>query len=99
MQGLIIHQAAKNVPSKTMANWVFAALHSRGAICQSRAGGAEKSTPIPDLPQDMELASEAFVSNSLIELKPLANLDDSAFAPGPVAAKLAQLYGRLPRDR
>ena len=49
--------------------------------------------------EDLELASEAFVSNSLIEVKPLARLNGSALAPGPVAAKLAQFYARLTRDR
>ncbi len=47
----------------------------------------------------LELASEAFISNSLIEVKPLANLNGSTLPPGPVAAKLAQLYGRLTRGR
>ena len=49
--------------------------------------------------EDLDLAGEAFVSNSLIELKPLSNLNGSTLAPGPVAAKLAQLYGRLTRDQ
>jgi branched-chain amino acid aminotransferase len=49
--------------------------------------------------EDLKLASEAFVSNSLIELRPLASLDDSALAPGPVAAKLTRAYARLTRDR
>ena len=49
--------------------------------------------------EDLDLASEAFVSNSLIEVMPLASLNGSKLAPGPVAAKLARLYGRLTQDR
>jgi branched-chain amino acid aminotransferase len=49
--------------------------------------------------EDLKLASEAFVSNSLIEVKPLAGIDGNALAPGPVVAKLAQLYTGLTRHR
>lgn len=47
--------------------------------------------------EDIELASEAFVSNSLIEVKPLASLNGELLAPGSVAAKLARLYGQMAR--
>ncbi|HXQ40471.1 MAG TPA: aminodeoxychorismate lyase [Candidatus Udaeobacter sp.] len=62
-----------------------------------RAGIETREAPLSI--EDIKLASEVFVSNSLIEVKPLADVDDSSFAPGPVAAKLAQLYAGLTRDR
>jgi branched-chain amino acid aminotransferase len=61
------------------------------------AGIETRETPLSI--EDLKLASEVFVSNSLIEVKPLAGVDDSTFAPGPIAAKLAQLYAGLTRDR
>ena len=49
--------------------------------------------------EDLDLASEALVSNSLVEVMPLASLDGSKLEPGPVAARLARLYGQLTRGR
>jgi len=49
--------------------------------------------------EDLKRASEAFVSNSLIEVKPLASVDKGTFTHGPVAAELAKLYSEMARDR
>jgi branched-chain amino acid aminotransferase len=61
------------------------------------AGIEARETPLSI--EDLKLASEVFVSNSLIEVKPLAGVNDSAFAPGPIVPKLRQLYTDLVRDR
>ena len=56
-----------------------------------------KTREVPLSIEDVELASEAFVSNSLIEVRSLANLNGNLFATGPVAAKLACLYAQETR--
>ena len=43
-------------------------------------------------PADLAKASEAFLTNSLLEVLPVTRLQDRALPEGPVTAKLARLY-------
>jgi len=43
-------------------------------------------------PADLEKSSEAFLTNSLVEVLPVTRLQDRALPAGPVSANLAQLY-------
>ncbi len=48
---------------------------------------------------DVDRASEAFLSNSLIEIKALVRLGDRSLAPGPIGAELARRYAKLARGK
>jgi len=63
----------------------------------AKAGIETRETPLSI--EDLKRASEALVSNSLIEVKPLVGVDKGTFTDGPVAAKLAKLYSEMARDR
>jgi branched-chain amino acid aminotransferase len=47
---------------------------------------------MPVTPAEMARASEAFLTNSLLEVVPLTRLQDRPLPEGPVAARLRQLY-------
>ena len=47
---------------------------------------------MPVTPAEMARASEAFLTNSLLEVVPLTRLQDRPLPEGPVAATLRQLY-------
>jgi branched-chain amino acid aminotransferase len=63
---------------------------------------AANNTPAREAPitrADLERASEAFLTNSLIEIVPVTRLYERALAPGPFAARLAQGYAALTKRR
>ena len=62
----------------------------------AEAGIATREAPLSA--EDLELAAEAFVSNSVVEVVPLVVVDDNTLPPGPVAALLARRYAELARS-
>ena len=61
----------------------------------AEAGIATRESPLSI--EDLELATEAFVSNSVVEVVPLLAVDGGGLPPGPVTGELARRYAELAR--
>lgn len=62
----------------------------------AEAGIATREAPLSI--EDLGLAAEAFISNSVVELVPLLAVDGSNLPPGPITARLARRYAELARS-
>jgi branched-chain amino acid aminotransferase len=68
---------------------------ARQTVLDLAAGQGMPTQEMPLTLADIARASEAFLTNSLLEVVPLARIEDRTLAPGPAGAELACLYRQL----
>jgi branched-chain amino acid aminotransferase len=73
---------------------------ARQTILELAATNGIPAREVPIAIEELGDASEAFISNSLLEVMPLTRLHDRKLAAGPIGAELARLYrGLVGRSR
>jgi branched-chain amino acid aminotransferase len=72
---------------------------ARQTVLDLSAAHGMPAREAPLLLEDLDRASEAFLTNSLLEVVPLARIQERALPPGPVASRVAQGYAALTKGR